>query len=130
MPQIYYTLLSLILVLFSMLTELMLLGFISLLLTVFQRSISRICIPSHVATHMLPCKRETAEHNTPAHYSLNQTINNGRRLLSSDSTSDHCRVKVLIYCPYIYIVHFTTTSMLTSKIELSRENKDHHSYRK
>lgn len=73
--------------------ELMLLGFISLLLTVFQRSISRICIPSHVATHMLPCKRETAEHSTPAHYFLNQTINNGRRLMSSDSTSDHCQVK-------------------------------------
>ncbi|KAK9928601.1 hypothetical protein M0R45_025727 [Rubus argutus] len=73
--------------------ELMLLGFISLLLTVFQRSISRICIPSHVATHMLPCKRETDERNTPAHYYLNQTINNCRRILSLVTTSDHCQVK-------------------------------------
>nr|AWN06630.1 MLO protein 4 [Rosa longicuspis var. longicuspis] len=73
--------------------ELMLLGFISLLLTVTQRSISRICIPAHVATHMLPCKRETAEHKTPAHYFLNHSTNNGRRLLSSETTSDHCQLK-------------------------------------
>ncbi|KAB2628346.1 MLO-like protein 13 [Pyrus ussuriensis x Pyrus communis] len=73
--------------------ELMLLGFISLLLTVSQRSIIRICIPSNLANHMLPCKRETSEGNNNAHYSLDQSINNRRRLLSADTNSDHCLQK-------------------------------------
>lgn len=33
----------------------MLLGFISLLLTVFQSRIVEICVPPHVVTHLLPC---------------------------------------------------------------------------
>ncbi|XP_062231389.1 MLO-like protein 1 [Phragmites australis] len=37
--------------------ELMLLGFISLLLTVFQGMIQRTCIPPGWTDHMLPCKR-------------------------------------------------------------------------
>ncbi|KAM1120516.1 hypothetical protein ACFXTH_044649 [Malus domestica] len=73
--------------------ELMLLGFISLLLTVSQRSIIRICIPSNLANHMLPCKRETSEENNNAHYSLDQSINNRRRLLSTDTNSDNCLQK-------------------------------------
>ncbi|KAK6161524.1 hypothetical protein DH2020_004905 [Rehmannia glutinosa] len=41
--------------------ELMLLGFISLLLTVFQERISTICIAKHLTNHWLPCKRETED---------------------------------------------------------------------
>ncbi|KAM3698781.1 hypothetical protein ACJW30_06G215700 [Castanea mollissima] len=41
--------------------ELMLLGFISLLLTVFQNVINKICVPTDVTRHMLPCKREGHE---------------------------------------------------------------------
>lgn len=37
-------------------TELMLLGFISLLMTVFQRAISKFCVPKSLVTNMLPCK--------------------------------------------------------------------------
>ncbi|CAB4298174.1 unnamed protein product [Prunus armeniaca] len=73
--------------------ELMLLGFISLLLTVFQGSISHICIPSYLASHMLPCKRETSEGNNHEHYSLNPSLNNRRRLLSAETNSDHCLKK-------------------------------------
>lgn len=36
--------------------ELMLLGFISLLMTVFQRAISKFCVPKSLVTNMLPCK--------------------------------------------------------------------------
>ncbi|KAI9177708.1 hypothetical protein LWI28_018346 [Acer negundo] len=61
--------------------ELMLLGFISLLLTVFQDAISHICIPSYLASHMLPCNKETVSHT-------NDFVR--RQLLSSDSGSDHC----------------------------------------
>ncbi|KAL0338417.1 UNVERIFIED_CONTAM: MLO-like protein 3 [Sesamum angustifolium] len=39
-------------------SELMLLGFMSLLLAVTQDKISRICVPSKVANTMLPCRRE------------------------------------------------------------------------
>ncbi|KAL3620744.1 hypothetical protein CASFOL_035656 [Castilleja foliolosa] len=44
--------------------ELMLLGFISLLLTVSQGPISRFCIPEHLANIMLPCKMEPVHHQT------------------------------------------------------------------
>ncbi|XP_020553386.1 MLO-like protein 3 isoform X2 [Sesamum indicum] len=39
-------------------SELMLLGFTSLLLAVTQDTISKICVPSKVANTMLPCRRE------------------------------------------------------------------------
>eukprot|EP00253_Pinus_taeda_P009262 PITA_09262 len=38
--------------------ELMLMGFISFLLTVFQKPISKICIPEGIAYSMLPCQKE------------------------------------------------------------------------
>ena len=37
--------------------ELMLLGFISLLMTAFQRTIQRMCIPPSWTDYMLPCQR-------------------------------------------------------------------------
>ncbi|KAL0402762.1 UNVERIFIED_CONTAM: MLO-like protein 1 [Sesamum radiatum] len=43
--------------------ELMLLGFISLLLTVFQGRISTICIAKHLTDDWLPCKKETDKHD-------------------------------------------------------------------
>lgn len=39
-----------------LLAELMLLGFISLLLTVFQSAISKMCVPEDAVKSMLPCK--------------------------------------------------------------------------
>lgn len=53
--------------------ELMLLGFISLLLTVFQNVISKICVQHGVMEHLLPCKLEdaAAETSTPtSHFAL------------------------------------------------------------
>ncbi|KAL8237382.1 hypothetical protein R6Q59_018463 [Mikania micrantha] len=66
--------------------ELMLLGFISLLLTVSQRMISKICIPSHLANYMLPCK---PEETTIKHLSFGS----GRHLLSEDLGAQHCGSK-------------------------------------
>lgn len=51
--------------------ELMLLGFISLLLTVFQSSIIKICVKESVTLHLLPCKLEDtpkSEEETPSHH--------------------------------------------------------------
>ncbi|CAM8886842.1 unnamed protein product [Rhodiola kirilowii] len=65
--------------------ELMLLGFISLLLTVFQTSISKICIPRELARHMLPCSLDEAKLETVAEHF-------GRRLMS-EGTSTYCADK-------------------------------------
>ncbi|EXB36895.1 MLO-like protein 13 [Morus notabilis] len=60
--------------------ELMLLGFISLLLTVFQKLISKICIPSHISYDMLPCKKANSAN-----------VHHGRRLLSAGAGAGHCK---------------------------------------
>lgn len=45
----------------SLLAELMLLGFISLLLTVMKGTISEICIPKAIGNSWLPCDKEFEE---------------------------------------------------------------------
>ncbi|KAG6492616.1 MLO-like protein 1 [Zingiber officinale] len=75
--------------------ELMLLGFISLLLTVLQGAIQKICIPQGWTHHMLPCKREdsTDNHGTSHFQSVfSAGIYGGhRRLLSGGgSEASHC----------------------------------------
>lgn len=73
--------------------ELMLLGFISLLLTVFQSLISHICIPEHLSHHMLPCKRtngSASEHEAHYHEYSHKLKWNRRRLLSGASEANYC----------------------------------------
>ncbi|KAG8368971.1 hypothetical protein BUALT_Bualt15G0101700 [Buddleja alternifolia] len=57
--------------------ELMLLGFISLMLTVSQGLISNMCIPNHLANIMLPCTMDNIHQTPPQH---------GRRLLAEHAT--------------------------------------------
>ncbi|XP_010521421.1 PREDICTED: MLO-like protein 13 isoform X2 [Tarenaya hassleriana] len=71
--------------------ELMLLGFISLLLTVSQNAISHICVPPAVVDNMFPCKKPS-ENNHHAGSSHSVIFFNGRRLLSTASP-DHCAPK-------------------------------------
>ncbi|XP_011016780.1 PREDICTED: MLO-like protein 3 [Populus euphratica] len=59
---------------------LMVLGFMSLILTVTQRSIIKICIPDKVANRMLPC-RQTIIKTTKA---------TQERILAAESGSDYC----------------------------------------
>ncbi|KAK7332504.1 hypothetical protein VNO80_29256 [Phaseolus coccineus] len=74
--------------------ELMLLGFISLLLTVFQGLISDICISPNLAIQMLPCKRPHRSSQGSEHYQIYyDSIINRRRLFSTGSSSDHCTDK-------------------------------------
>ncbi|KAK9147259.1 hypothetical protein Scep_006016 [Stephania cephalantha] len=78
--------------------ELMLLGFISLLLSVFQGMISHICIPKNLTNYMLPCKKETGE-SSPGqveHYAFAfppSVMSSGRRLLAAGGSPDHCAAK-------------------------------------
>ena len=60
-------------VLFGFFEELMLLGFISLLLTVLQDHISDICIPKSIGDSWLPCSKEAK--------SKSESENKGRKLL-------------------------------------------------
>ncbi|XP_038895755.1 MLO-like protein 6 [Benincasa hispida] len=63
-------------------SELMLLGFISLLLTVGQGPITEICIPEHVAATWHPCTKEREkEINKEMEKSVKHLATNGRRLL-------------------------------------------------
>ncbi|KAM0941621.1 hypothetical protein DsansV1_C16g0140591 [Dioscorea sansibarensis] len=74
--------------------ELMLLGFISLMLTVFQGLISNICVPPRAVSLMLPCKIEEGfdtEHKT--HHGEHFSLGNRRRLLSEGSGSSLCLSK-------------------------------------
>lgn len=69
--------------LFGFGAELMLLGFISLLLTVGQGLISRICISKKVASTWHPCRRNNNEE--PMHPSEDESEHetSGRRLLAA-----------------------------------------------
>lgn len=72
--------------------ELMLLGFISLLLTVFQSLISNICIEEKIAASMLPCSRARKEIDHSKGHFLGRT-GNGRRLLAEGGGFDVCAKK-------------------------------------
>ncbi|XP_071933420.1 MLO-like protein 13 [Coffea arabica] len=78
--------------------ELMLLGFISLLLTVFQGPISRICIPPHAANIMLPCKLKTeASSGGSEHLDI---AKHGRRLLAEDVSLETCARQIKQWKPW------------------------------
>lgn len=89
-----------------MVTELMLLGFISLLLTVFQGAISKFCIPEDVVVSMLPCKRPKAassegEHSnattTTSHFqgsTASSPAGTASPLLAKEFSAGYCSKKV------------------------------------
>jgi mlo protein len=75
----------------------MLLGFISLLLTVFQGSIQRTCIPAGWTDYMLPCQRsEEKTGATKEHFVVAGVFAGVRRRLLSDGNIavEHCYKKV------------------------------------
>ena len=72
----------------------MLLGFISLLLSVSQSRIAKICISKELSEKLLPCKKpkEDKSLNDNSHFQLSFT---GRHLLAGDSgAGDYCSQKV------------------------------------
>ncbi|XP_057513215.1 MLO-like protein 1 [Actinidia eriantha] len=66
--------------------ELMLLGFISLLLTVFQSSIVKMCVKESVTHHFLPCKHPPSESSGEGESSSNatETMSHYQRLLAEE----------------------------------------------
>lgn len=101
------------LILVSDAAELMLLGFISLLLTVFQGAISKLCVPESLTEHLLPCDlndKAKAEHDsssgetgssTTKHFQtffVSSISGTARRLLAEHSASQtgYCAKKVKV----------------------------------
>ncbi|XP_031278812.1 MLO-like protein 1 [Pistacia vera] len=77
--------------------ELMLLGFVSLLLTVCQNLIAEICISKTLAKTWLPCRNHLRRTPHLMKYHLDSLFSSyvvrhgvGRHLLSSSSSSDYC----------------------------------------
>lgn len=60
--------------------ELMLLGFMSLLLAVTQQYIAKICVPSEVADTMLPCRKEVVIAETESLAAYRHLVNQGTKL--------------------------------------------------
>ncbi|GFZ20024.1 seven transmembrane MLO family protein [Actinidia rufa] len=76
--------------------ELMLLGFISLLLTVFQGSIVKMCVKESVTHHLLPCKHPPSESSGEGESSSNatETASHYQRLLTEEFTGiGYCATK-------------------------------------
>ncbi|CAL1404747.1 unnamed protein product [Linum trigynum] len=79
--------------------ELMLLGFISLLLTVFQNRINSICIPKHLAEEWLPCNKEdesestaaAAKHFVTSSFSFFAGGGGGSRRLLAEAAGNSCK---------------------------------------
>lgn len=86
----------------------MLLGFISLFLTVTQGLISKICVKEDVLMHMLPCSKQEAESSkhknvttaTTEHFqSFLPIVGTTRRLLAEHAAAEagYCSLKVDIF---------------------------------
>ncbi|KAM7496707.1 hypothetical protein LguiA_021121 [Lonicera macranthoides] len=83
---------------------LILLGFMSLILTVTQRSISKICVPNKVANTMLPCRKGSSTKTTKSYenvlldttfHIMSHYISHPQRELAaaSSNSSDYCGSK-------------------------------------
>lgn len=95
--------------------ELMLLGFISLLLTVGQGPISNICIPEKVGSTWHPCSKKEEEkiNNSPSTdddetrrklLSISDSGGSLRRVLAGSATTDKCgEVSIRIIFPIAFI---------------------------
>lgn len=85
--------------------ELMILGFISLILTFGQNYITRICIPDRIANTMLPCeirRNYFNENDKDLRRRLLWINNNAHRILAADSPSKGCKRVYDISYIYLY----------------------------
>ncbi|TVU29660.1 hypothetical protein EJB05_21237, partial [Eragrostis curvula] len=114
--------------------ELMLLGFISLLLTVMQGAITqKMCVPESVMHHLLPCPLppSSAGAKTTSHYSatvFTGVLGSTRRLLAGGggASSDYClkkgKVPILsieaIHQLHIFIFVLAVTHVVLSAITI------------
>ena len=75
-------------------SELMLLGFISLLLTVGKTTITDICISKTLGETWLPCSKKDIEEMDSHHGANGENEIIHRRLLSAANSGDKCEAQV------------------------------------
>ncbi|KAK9678669.1 hypothetical protein RND81_11G226200 [Saponaria officinalis] len=106
--------------------ELMILGFISLLLAISEDSISILCVPSNVVNIMLPCTNGTA--------SSTSKEDDRRRLLSTEGSKHVCRkggeplitteaahqLHILIFFLAVFHVLYSAITMMLGKLKIRR----------
>ncbi|RLN07183.1 hypothetical protein C2845_PM11G08230 [Panicum miliaceum] len=111
--------------------ELMLLGFISLMLNVFQGATQKICVQESVMRHLLPCPRPPPRApKKAAHYgsaAFTGVLGSARRLLAGGgASSDYClkkgKVPILsteaIHQLHIFIFVLAVTHVVLSAVTL------------
>lgn len=76
---------------FVVVAELMILGFISLLLTFGQTFIVKICIPANVSHTFLPCSYDSTQHASDEAEHHRKLLFYERRYLSEDATPVQCK---------------------------------------
>lgn len=73
----------------------MLLGFISLLMTVFQGSIVKICVPADIMKHLLPCSLSSKPGGEESH-SPPEASGHRRLLAEGAAAGGYCAAKVIL----------------------------------
>ncbi|KAK7250753.1 hypothetical protein RIF29_33407 [Crotalaria pallida] len=113
--------------------ELMILGFISLLLTFGQSYIVRICIPANVADKLLPCPHKRVKHESSSEDEhRRKLLSYERRYLSEDTSSYQCKegqepllsvnglhqLHILIFFLAILHVLYSAVTMLLGRLKI------------
>ncbi|KAK9713410.1 hypothetical protein RND81_06G025400 [Saponaria officinalis] len=115
--------------------ELMVLGFISLLLTFMQNYISKICIPSKVADMMLPCSlnySKSSHSNDDVNKHGRRLLWNDHRILSSKPSDHKCdegyeslitseaahQLHILIFFLAVFHVLYSALTMMLGKLKI------------
>ncbi|XP_043699781.1 MLO-like protein 3 [Telopea speciosissima] len=119
-------------------SELMLLGFISLILAALQKPISSICIPSKIADSMLPCHNKATiqgqkfrvtqhlkKNGNPFHFGFAYQDGHPHRLLASEtgSTCENGKVPLVsiegIHQLHIFIFVLALTHLVSSLLTMA-----------
>ncbi|KAL3720661.1 hypothetical protein ACJRO7_005473 [Eucalyptus globulus] len=109
--------------------ELMILGFISLLLTFGQSYIAKICIPTSVAETMLPCKKDST--STTTEERRRRLLWYERRSLAAGSYATNCtsgtplisvnglhQLHILIFFLAFFHVLYTAVTMMLGRLKI------------
>ncbi|KGN55592.1 MLO-like protein 10 [Cucumis sativus] len=112
--------------------ELMILGFISLLLTFAQAYIVQICIPPAIANSMLPCRREEKnastdedEHHRRLQWLIRRSLAGGHNVVSCEdgkvsliSIDGLHQLHILIFFLAVFHVLFSVITMTLGRIKI------------
>lgn len=111
-------------------SELMILGFISLLLTFGQSYIARICLPAKVLNNMLPCTSSSDDSSTESH--RRRLLWHDRRFLAAGSYAPNCKagytplisvnglhqLHILIFFLAVFHVMYSVVTMMLGRLKI------------